>query len=70
MYPVTVSAVGISVNASSPFMQPVADLVQTAMENAVLEADADHKLGDASFVRARMSEARERTYKELMGTRA
>lgn len=63
----TASAVGIGVKASSPLMQPVADAVRKAMEGAVLEANADQKLNDVPFVRARMREARERVYKDLVG---
>lgn len=70
IYPVTVSAVGIAIKSRNPLLRPLATAVQTAMENAVLEADADHKLGDSVFVRARMNEARERTYKKLVGTRS
>lgn len=67
MYPRVTSTVGISVNARNPFLVPIIGEVQTAMEHAVLEAEADGKLEDSGFVKARMREARERTYRSLLG---
>lgn len=67
MYPVTVLAVGISVNARSPWMQPAMIEVRGAMEHAVLDAEVDGRLADAPFVKARMDEARQRTMRALFG---
>jgi hypothetical protein len=69
MYPMIVSGVGIAVKAKNPLFQPIADEVRKAMEIAVREADADQRLTDVPFVRQRMREARERTYKELTGVK-
>jgi hypothetical protein len=57
MYPIVVSGVGISVNARSEMMQPVALAVRQAMSDAVMEAYADHQT-EPTFVKARMMEAR------------
>jgi hypothetical protein len=67
MYPVVVSAVGISVNTKNEFLKPVIAEVRGAMEHAVLEAEADGKLKDSEHVQQRMFEARERTYRQLLG---
>lgn len=67
LYPRVASAVGISVKSDNPFIKPIVTEVRQSMENAVLEAEADGKLEDALFVRARMNEARERTYRTLLG---
>lgn len=63
MYPQTVGAVGISVNAS-PYLKPAALEVRHAMENAVSEAYADGRT-DPAFVKERMQEARTRAWKQL-----
>jgi hypothetical protein len=68
VYPVVVSAVFVSANSNSPALKPVAKLVQAAMSDAVLEAEADGRLLDTPFVRARIQEARARTFKQLLGT--
>lgn len=68
LYPVVVEAVLVSANTSSPALRPVAQLVQRAMCDAVEEAAADGKLGDSEFVRARMFDARAKTFKQLLGT--
>jgi hypothetical protein len=62
---VIVLGVGISVNGNAP---EVNDIIRGSMENAVLDADADGRLADAEFVRARMQEARRRTVRELFGS--
>ena len=67
MYPVVVSAVGISVNTKNEFLKPIVGEVRQSMEYAVLEAEADGKLEDTPHVRKRMLEARKRTYKRLLG---
>ncbi len=67
MYPRVASAVGISLNTENEFLKPLIGEVRTSMEHAVLDAEAAGKLEDAGFVRARMSEARERTFRALLG---
>jgi hypothetical protein len=64
LYPRVVEAVGISVNSRHP---DVAAEVRGAMEKAVLEAHADGRISDTTFVTARMQEARKRTIKQLFG---
>jgi hypothetical protein len=66
LYPCVVPGVGISVNFSSPEMQPVGWEIQGAMENAVLEVHADGKIGDSDLVKSRMAAARKRVFRELM----
>jgi hypothetical protein len=65
--PRTVQAVGIACKADSPLLAPIVPLIRDAMQGAVLEAEADGRLGDSAHVRARMREARERTTRELLG---
>lgn len=67
LYPVAACAVGISVNARSEWMRPAMIEVRGAMETAVLDAEADRRLADSDFVKARMNEARARTMKQLFG---
>lgn len=66
MYPAVVSAVGISVNARSEFMRPAMVEVQTALEHAVEDCYADNKT-EPEYVRARMTEVRGRTMRQLFG---
>lgn len=66
LYPVVVSAVGISVNVRSPLLAPIVAPVRRAMEAAVLEAEADGRLADSDHVKARMREARERELRGLL----
>lgn len=65
MYPRVVEGVGISVNAKSEFMKPIASLVQRAMSDAVSDAYAEGR-SDPGFVRARMNEARASTVRKLL----
>jgi hypothetical protein len=58
------SAVGIAVH--SPHAEAVTE-IRGAMEDAVLEAEADRKLEDAPHVKARMMEARAKVRKQLFG---
>ena len=67
LYPRVVSAVGIAVRASSPELAPAGIEIRTAMEHAVLEADADGRLNDDDFVKARMADARFKARKKLFG---
>lgn len=67
LYPVATIAVGLSVNARNPLIVPAMGEVRGAMEHAVLEADADGRIADTVFVKARMAEARERTMRALFG---
>jgi hypothetical protein len=65
MYPKVVTAVGISVNATSELLRPAMAEIHKAMEDAVLEAYGDGKEGDVQHIRNRMKEARERAVKAL-----
>jgi hypothetical protein len=67
MYPRIVEGVGIAIKARNPLFQPVADEARKAMEHAVLDAEAEGKLSDGQFVTERMNEARDRTYRSLLG---
>jgi hypothetical protein len=62
--PKIVQAVGISLNVRNPLLEAAVPIVRGAMESAVLEAEADGKLGDSKFVTARMTEAREKAWRE------
>jgi hypothetical protein len=66
LYPRVVESVGISVNFSSPILQPIAAEVRGAMEHAVQDAYAS-KRTEPAFLRARMQEARETTMRKLVG---
>lgn len=66
MYPVLSEAVGIAVRTNSPVLAPIRDLMQGAMENAVLEAYADRRT-EPAFVRKRMFEAKAKAVKKLVG---
>lgn len=68
VYPRVTAAVGISVNTKSEILKPITGLVRAAMEDAVLEAHADGKLGDSAFVKVRMFEAKDRIIKQLVGS--
>lgn len=68
-YPVVALGVGISVNFRSPELRPIGDEVAAAMSHAVLEAQADGKLGDAAHVRRRMAQAKAETLGKLIGRR-
>lgn len=68
LYPERRVAVGISINFNSPWMKGAERLVQSAMEEAVLEADAHGKIEDAAFVSARMAEAKAKAMKSLFGS--
>ena len=65
MYPRIVTAVGLSVNATSELLKPAMEEIQKAVEAAILESYAEGKGGDAQHVRDRMKEARERVVKSL-----
>lgn len=64
MYPVTALGVGIAVKSKCDEVRIV---VAGAMQNAVLEAEADGRLTDSPFVKMRMLEARRRATKKLFG---
>lgn len=66
LYPVTVSAVGISVGTSNPMLAPAYAEIQRSMEMAVEDAYADGRQ-DPEFVSLRMKEARARTERALFG---
>ena len=65
MYPKVVTAVGISVNASSELLEPAMEAVRKAMQDAVLEAYADGKQDDIAHLRKRMKEARDGVLRSL-----
>jgi hypothetical protein len=67
MYPRIVSGVGIAVKSDNPLIKPIVGEIRQSMERAVLEAEADGKLEDATHVQQRMREAREQTYRSLLG---
>lgn len=64
LYPVTAHAVGIAVRSK---YEEVKITLERAMSGAVLEAEADGRLTDSPFVKARMMEARRRAVKKLFG---
>jgi hypothetical protein len=67
--PRIVAAVGISVKTTSAIIAPAAEAIRNEMELAVKEADADGRLEDSPFVRARILEARARALRQLVGIR-
>lgn len=67
IYPRVVSAVGIAVRARSPESQGAVSEIQRSMQDAVLDAEADGRLTDDVFVKARIMEARARARKRLFG---
>ena len=67
LYPVIAEGVGISINTRNPWLKPAMVEVRQAMEYAVSEAYADGRR-EPAFVKLRMGEARERTYKSLFGS--
>ena len=66
MYPRIAEGVGISVNVRNPLLKPAATEVRKAMEDAVSDAYADGRT-DPAFVTKRMQEARDKTWRALMG---
>jgi hypothetical protein len=62
-----VSAVGISVTARDPEMEPLARVIRNAMESGVWDAVEDGKLEDSNYVKARMAERRGQALKKLFG---
>lgn len=67
LYPVRKVSVGISFNFRSPHLERAARIVQKAMEDAVLDADAHGRIEDSAFVSARMAEAKDRAMLALFG---
>lgn len=65
LYATTAHAVGIAVKSK---YDEVRITVGGAMQDAVLEAEADGRLTDSPFVKARMMEARRRATKKLFGS--
>ncbi len=66
LYPRVAEAVGISVRTRNAYFQPAAAEAQKAMEGAVEQCYADRRT-DPAFVKARMAEAKDKTYKALFG---
>src|SRR5262245_14354617 len=69
MYPITVKAVGTSINASSPLFREVLVPVKSAVKDAILEIHADGKIDDSPLVKKRIIEAKETTVRKLLGVR-
>jgi hypothetical protein len=67
LYPKVAHAVGISYNFRDEALKPAADMIRGAMEGAVMDADADGRLTDSPFVKARMYEARDKERRALFG---
>lgn len=65
--PQIVAAVGISIKTTSAIIAPAAEAIRSEMEMAVKEADADGRLEDSAFVRARILEARARALRSYLG---
>lgn len=61
-----VEGVGISVNTNNPLLKPVMREVQRAMELAVEDLYADG-VPDVLLTQMRMQEAKEKTFRSLMG---
>lgn len=68
VHPRIVSAVGVAVAARSPEMEPLARLIQDAMNDAVQAAHADGRIEDTPFVKARMADARKRATEFFWGS--
>lgn len=66
LYPVVREGVGISFNFRNELLKPAAAEIQRAMEDAVNDAYAEGRT-EPGFVTARMSEARDKTFKALFG---
>lgn len=67
LYPRIAEAVFVSVNSNSPLIKPIVPLVQQAMCDAVEDCFANGDR-DPALVRGRMQEAREKTFRSLVGT--
>lgn len=68
MCPRVVEGVGISVNTSSPWLKPAMVEVRKSMEDVVTDCYANGDTAPA-VVRPRMFEAREKTMRQLFGSR-
>jgi hypothetical protein len=66
MYPKIVEGVGISVNFRNGWMQPAANEIRGAMEDAVNDAYAEGRT-DPEFVRQQMNRAKARRMRALFG---
>jgi len=66
IYPVVVSAVGVSINARSPLLQPAAKMVERVVCDAVEDLYADGRT-DPTFVRSRILEVKDREFRALFG---
>lgn len=65
VYPRVVSAVGIAVKMRDHALMAAGVEIRKAMEDMVLEAEADGRLLQPAFVKARMMEARDKTKRKL-----
>lgn len=68
LHPRIVEAVFISANTNSALLKPVAKLAQGAMCDAVEDIYADKTSPDPLLVRREIQRARDRTFKQLLGT--
>lgn len=66
LYPRVVDAVGVSINFRSRLLKPASRIVERSMCDAVEDAYAAGRK-EPAFVKARMTEARDRTIKALFG---
>ena len=67
LYPRIAEAVFVSANSQSPLVKPIAKIAQAAMCEAVEDAYANGDR-DPVLVRSRMLEARDTTFRRLLGT--
>lgn len=67
LYPRIASAVGISVNFSSPFLKPAAPIITKAMGDVVEDMFANGDT-DPTLMKRRMFEAKDTEMKRLFGT--
>jgi len=67
MVPQIQLGVGLAVKTTNAELRGAAILIRGAMEDAVLDAEAEGRLGDSGFVKARIDEARLRERKALFG---
>lgn len=65
LYPQVVNAVGIAVKMRDQALAGAGVEIRRSMEDMVLEAEADGRLTDTGFVKARMMEARDKAKRKL-----
>lgn len=67
VHPTPAYAVGIALGSSNPLLRAAMVEIRPKMEAAVLEAEADGKLLDADYVRARLLETKHQSMMALFG---